>query len=195
MIDERFIILGTILGFLGSLSYIVDTVKGRVRPNRVSWFMWALAPLIAFFAEVQQGVGLHALLTFSVGFNPLLVFIASFFNKKAQWKITKFDIWCGVLSLIGLSMWAFTRVGNIAIFFAILADGLAAVPTIVKSYKAPETESWMVFFLGFISSGITLLAIKTWDFAHYGFPLYIFAVTAIFVLLIKFKLGKRLQRP
>lgn len=193
MIDERFIILGVVLGFLGSLSYVVDTLKGRVRPNRVSWFMWALAPLIAFSAEIQQGVGLHALLTFSVGFSPLLVFIASFFNKKAQWKITKFDIWCGVLSLIGLSMWAFTRVGNIAIFFAILADGLAAIPTIIKSYKAPETESWMVFFLGFVSSGITLLAIKTWDFAHYGFPAYIFTITAIFVLLIKFKLGKRFR--
>lgn len=194
MIDERFIILGIILGFLGSINYLIDTVKGKVRPNRVTWFLWALAPLLAFFAEIQQGVGLHSLLTFSVGFSPLLVFIASFFNKKAEWKITKFDIWCGVLSLIGLSMWAITTVGNIAIFFAILADGLAAIPTIVKSYKAPETESWVVFFFGMINSGITLLAIKTWDFAHYGFPLYIFVITSIFVLLIKFKLGKRFQR-
>lgn len=194
MIDERFIILGTILGFLGAMHYLVDVVKGRAKPNRVSWFMWALAPLVAFFAEIQQGVGLHALLTFSVGFNPLIIFIASFFIKGAKWKITKLDIWCGALSLLGLALWAFTRVGNIAIFFAILADGLAAVPTIIKSYKAPETESWVVFFLGFISAGITLLAIKTWDFAHYGFPLYIFAVTGIFVLLIKFELGKRFQR-
>ena len=185
MIDERFIILGVILGFCGSINYLIDTVKGKVRPNRVSWFMWALAPLVAFFAEIQQGVGLHALLTFSVGFSPLLVFIASFFN-------TKFDLWCGVLSLVGLSLWAITRVGNIAIFFALLADGLAAIPTLIKSYKAPETESWVVFFFGMVNAGITLLAIKTWDFANYGFPIYIFTICTIFVLLIKFKLGKRL---
>lgn len=193
MIDERFIILGTVLGLFGVVKYLIDLFKGKARPNRVSWFMWAVAPMVAFFAEIQQGVGLHALLTFSVGFNPLVIFLASFFVKKAQWKITKFDIWCGVFSLLGLSLWALTRVGNVAIFFAILADGLAAIPTIVKSYKAPETESWTIFFLGLVNAGITLLAIKAWDFAHYGFPLYIFAVNVVFVLLIKFKLGKRLS--
>lgn len=193
MIDERFIILGALIGTYGSVSYLIDMFRGKVKPNRVSWFLWALAPLVAFFAEIQEGVGLHALLTFSVGFNPLLILITSFFIKKAQWKITKFDIFCGVLSIIGLSLWAITRVGSIAIFFAILADGLAAIPTVVKSFKAPETESWFIFFLGMVNAGITMLAIKTWDFANYGFPVYIFIICTIFVLLIKFKLGKRLS--
>ena len=50
MIDERFVYLGVILSIYGSLSYLIDTVKGKVRPNRISWLFWALAPLIAFFA-------------------------------------------------------------------------------------------------------------------------------------------------
>src|SRR5918992_4551489 len=31
---------------LGALSYLIDTLKGKVQPNKVSWFVWALAPLI-----------------------------------------------------------------------------------------------------------------------------------------------------
>ena len=105
MIDERFIFLGVALSFVGSLVYTILTIKGQAKPNRVSWFIWSLAPLIAFFAEVKQGVGIQSLATFVVGFGPLLTFIASFVNKKAYWKISKLDMICGGLSLVGLGLW------------------------------------------------------------------------------------------
>lgn len=190
MINENFVIIGAIIGFAGAVSYLIDTLKGKAKPNRMSWFLWALAPLIAFSAQIDQGVGLQALMTFTVGFNPALIFIASFVNKKAEWKLTKFDLTCGVLSIIGLILWQITQVGNIAIFFGILADGLAALPTIVKSFNNPETENHWAYSTAAINAGITLLAIKTWDFAHYGFPVYIFVVCTLLTVLIKFKLGK-----
>jgi len=194
MIDERFVIVGAVLGFIGGMSYLVDTIKGKTQPNKVSWLLWAIAPLIAFYAEIKQGVGLPALMTFMVGFNPLLIFFASFVNKKSQWKISKFDLFCGALSIIGLILWQITQIGNLAILFAILSDGLAGIPTIVKSYREPETENYKVFLFGAINAFITLLAIKEWNFAHYGFPIYIFLICLLLFLLIKFKLGKRLAK-
>lgn len=190
MIDERFVIVGVIINFLGGLSYLIDTIKGKVRPNKVSWFLWALAPLIAFAAEIKQGVGLQSLMTFTVGFIPLCVFIASFFNNKSEWELKKFDLFCGALSLIGFLLWWITKVGNIAIIFSIIADGTAATPTVIKSYLAPETEDYKVYFASTINAGITLLTIKVWNFAHYGFPLYIFVLCLLLTILIKFQAGK-----
>src|SRR3989344_5145645 len=163
MIDERFIFLGVLFNVLGTISYLIETVKGRVKPNKVTWFLWALAPLIAFTAQMQQNVGLYAITTFAVGFGPLFIFFASFVNKKSGWKITNFDIYCGLFSLLGLVLWGITKVGNIAILFAILADALAAVPTIVKSYHHPETEDYRAYLYAAISAVITLLTIKNWD--------------------------------
>ncbi len=57
-----------------------DTVRGHSQPNRVTWLLWGLAPMLAFAAELKAHVGLSALMTFSVGFNPLLVLAASFVN-------------------------------------------------------------------------------------------------------------------
>lgn len=57
MIDEKFVFLAVILNFLGSLSYLIATIKGEVKLNKVTWFIWALAPLIAFAAEISLGVG------------------------------------------------------------------------------------------------------------------------------------------
>lgn len=189
MLPPAFVLLGVFLNFLGGLEYLVQTIKGGVKPNRVTWFLWILAPMIAFFAELQKGVGIQSLMTFMVGFVPLLVFLASFISKKSEWKLGKFDLFCGALSLIGLVLWYITREGNFAILFSLLADGLAAAPTIVKSYRFPKTESYWVY-LSFAASGaITLSTIDIWNFAHYGFPLYIFLLNFTLFTLIKFKVG------
>jgi len=193
MINQNFVILGAIIAAVGSVSYLVDTVKGKVKPNRVSFLLWSLAPLIAFFAEINQGVGLQSLLTFIAGFLPLTIFIASFVNNKAEWKLNRFDLTCGAFSLIGLILWYLTKSGNIAIIFSIFADGLAAIPTVVKSFNYPETESSWPYFASTIFAAITLLTVKVWDLANVGFPMYILIVTLVISALVQFKLGKLLR--
>lgn len=193
MINEKFVIIGALLNLYGSLTYTVATIRGKTKPNRVTWFLWALAPLIAFAAEINQGVGLRSLMTFMVGFGPLVVFIASFVNKNSKWQLGKFDFICGGLSLLGLLLWLVTRQSSVAIAFAIMADGLAALPTVVKSYNKPETENSTIFMFGAASALITLLTIDNWNFANYAFPLYIFLICVLLVLLIKFKLGLKIK--
>lgn len=190
MLNPNFVLVGILIGAIGSLSYLIDTLKGKVKPNKVTFFMWSIAPLIAFSAEAKQGVGIQSLMTFSVGFFPLTIFIASFVNKKAQWKLRRFDLICGLLSLAGLALWMITRVGNVAIFFSIMADGLGAVPTLVKAYKYPQTESPWPWITASINAALTLLTIKTWSFSNFGFPAYIFIVTLIIFSLVQFKIGK-----
>ena len=193
MIDERFVILGVLINFVGTLVYLYKTATGKIRPNRMTWFFWALGPLIAFFAEIVQGVGLVSLMTFAVGFGPLCVFIASFFNKKAIWKLTKFDYYCGAFAGLGLLLWAYTRVGNYAILLAIFADVAAAMPTIKKAWTHPESEDYTVFALALVNSAIAILTFKEWNFATAAFPIYIFGMCFFLSLLIRFKLGKRMM--
>jgi hypothetical protein len=140
---------------------------------------------------IKQGAGIEALMTFSTGFLPLTVFIASFVNKKAEWKLTQFDLICGFLSIVGLILWLITKVGNIAIFFSIVADGLAAVPTIVKAYKYPETEiawPWIATVFGVV---LTLLTLNQLTFSNSAFIIYILIVNTLIFSLVQLKLGKK----
>ncbi len=192
LLHSNFIIVGALIGAAGSLAYLRDTVRGRVRPNRVTFLLWSVAPMIAFSAQVGQGVGLEALMTFSTGFLPLMVFIASFSNRQAVWKLTRFDWICGVLSVAGLVLWMITREGNVAIFFSIIADGLAAVPTIAKAYRFPDTEiawPWMATVVGVV---LTLLTLPALTFANSGFILYILVVNTLIFTLVRFRVGERL---
>jgi len=192
VLNANFVIVGSLIGAVGAFAYLIDTIRGRVKPNRVSFLLWSIAPFIAFAAEVKQGVGLASLMTFSTGFWPIMVFFASFVNKKARWEVTKFDLVCGFLSVIGLILWLITKVGNLAIIFSILADGLASVPTVVKAYKYPDTEiawPWMATVVGII---LTLLTLKEWTFAHYGFVVYILVINTVIYSLVQFRIGEKL---
>lgn len=193
MLHPNFAILAAIINFAGGLSYLILTIKGKTQPNRVTWFLWALAPMIAFSAELGKGVGAEALFTFSTGFNPLLIFLASFINKHSTWKLSKLDYVYGSLSLLGLLLWQLTGEGNLAITFAIFSDGLAAVPTLIKSYHEPESESYYIFLTGMFTSLLTILSLSAWDYSHIAFPLYIFSICTVLFILIKFKIGNYLK--
>ena len=63
-----------------------------------------------------------------IGFMPLLVFIGSFHNPAAEWKIRRIDYACGRMSVVGTIVWLVTRNGILAISAAIAADFLAGIP-------------------------------------------------------------------
>jgi hypothetical protein len=191
MISENFIWLALLINLFGTVIYLIDTLKGKVKPNKVTWILWSVNPLIAFAAEIHQQVGIQSLLTFMIGFGPLVIFLASFVNKKAYWQITKADVACGLFSLIGLSLWYFTKVGNLAIVFSIVADAFAALPTLYKSYHHPKTENSFAYFTVAVSGIITLLTIRYWNFETYAFPAYIFLINLLIVIAIRFQFGKK----
>lgn len=194
MISEKFIFLSVILNLVGSATYAYNTIKGRTKPNRVTWFLWALAPLIAFAAQLSEGVQWQSVMTFMVGFGPLLIFISSFVNKDAFWKISKLDIFCGLVSVCALILWAITGAGLLAIALSIFADLVAGIPTLIKSYKDPESEHPSVFRNGALSALIILLTIDDWYFGVYGFALYILIICGVLYGLVRFKIGPRISK-
>lgn len=178
------VFIGAVVQLGGIYSYIKDTVRGDVKPNRASWLLWSIAPLIGTAAALVNGVEWAVLPVFMSGFGPLLVFIASFVNKNSYWKLEKFDYLCGFLSLFALVLWGITKIPEVAIIFAIVSDGFAAVPTLVKSWKYPETESTWPFTTGVFNSLTSFAAIKIWNFSALAFPIYLVIVNISITLAI-----------
>jgi hypothetical protein len=193
VLNVHFVFLGAAIGLTGSLVYARDTLRGVTQPNRVTWFMWTLAPLLAAVAEIRQGVGLQWVMTFMVGFGPLLVLTASFISRSGAWKIGPFDIACGVASLCGLIIWALTNNNTVALCAFVAADGLACLPTLAKSWKAPETETALAYGTAWINAVLTLATVSVWTTGTVAFPLWIAFINTIFVSLIAGRIGPRLR--
>ena len=193
MIDPHFVYVAAALSLVGAYGYIRDTLRGDTAPNRVTWSLWGVEGVLAFFVEIQQHVGLAALMTLMLGLVPCAVVVASFRNPNGVWKLGAFDVVCGAVSVGGLVFWAFVNQPTAALVSFVVADQMAALPTIRKSWIAPSTESPRLFFLGSTNCAITLLTLTKLSTAGVLFPGCILVADLIMGLLIVSNVGPRLR--
>ena len=184
MLPEQLGYIAIATSLIGASFYIRDIFVGKTKPNFVSWFFWMLAPFIGTFLQLKAGAGLSVLPVFMAGFVPFLVLVAAFIKGNAYWKITPFDIGCGVFSLLALILWILTKNTGLSILFAILADGVAAIPTLIKSWKFPETETAAGYMPGVFNNAVGLLIISNWTFSIYSFGIYLIALNLMLIFFI-----------
>ena len=176
MLPESFAIVGAVIGSLGGFYYLYETIVGRTQPNRITWLLWGIFPMIIFVAQRAQGVEGLSWTSFVAGFTPLLVVAASFVNRKAYWKTERRDYYLMAAAVVGIILWAVTDDPNLALLFSLLADMLAGIPTLIKSYRHPQSESWLAYAISTVGFGISLLSVQTHNFENTAFVASIFVM-------------------
>ena len=184
MLPEKIIFIGVVIHLFCSILYIKNIIYGGTKPNLISWFIWALAPFVGFFLQLKAGAGLSSLGIFMAGFGPLLVIAVSLFKKNAFWKVKTFDLICGFISIVALGLYIITHNLGISIFFAVLSDALAYIPTFIKTWKHPETENSFGYLGGMIMNILALLIIHNWIFAIYSFSVYVIIANSVEICFI-----------
>lgn len=168
------VLLGAFVNLLSTFTYIRSTLAGKTKPNRVTFFMWSVAPMIGTAAGYAEGVSVWTLVpVFLSGFAPFLNLCASFVNPNSYWKLTPFDYICGALSALALLLWWLSGDPIIAIIFAILSDAAAAVPTVLKAWKYPETEHFGAYLGSTFSAMTAFISTPVYSFASLAFPIYL----------------------
>lgn len=185
------VILSICISIAGATAYIRDTLRGKTRPNRVSWSMWALAPLIGTAAAIAGGADFWGTSRiFLAGFLPLLVFLATFVNKQSYWKLNTFDVICGCFSLLAVAVWGIVDSTRIAILLAAIGDGVATLPTLFKAWKYPETETGMTYMASLISVILVLPSIPEWNIENASFQVYLLVANmALLFVIYRKRLG------
>lgn len=167
------VLVGAFVQLVGVLLYIKEIFHGTTKPNQVTWLMWSVAPLIGSIAAFSNGVTWAVIPVFMAGFSPFLVFLASFLSKQSYWKLNSFDYLCGLFSILALILWGVTGEPLLAILFAIISDAFAAIPTILKSWNHPESESSSTYIASLFGVLTTFLALNTFSLSELAFPIYL----------------------
>ncbi len=195
MINPNWIYAAIVIFMIGTVAYVWAVLQGKARPNRVTWGVVALAPMISFAAMLSKDVSFRdALYVFLSGFSPLLIFLSAFVAKHPAWEIKRFDLVCGGLALLGLVLWEISGEGNVAIVCSIVSDALATFPTINKAFTHPDSEKPYEYIAACIAGLISLAIITQYDFEHLAFTIYMVLVTALLATLVATKLGPKLLR-
>lgn len=183
MLPEYCAIVGAIIGSLGGLYYLYETVIGKAQPNRISWLLWGIFPMVIFVAQRAKGVEELSWTSFVAGAMPFLVVAASLRNKKAFWKSEPRDYYLMAAAIIGMILWAVTGNPNLGLLFALLADILAGIPTLIKSYSHPHSESWIAYSISTVGFGISLLSVQSYNVETAAFVAYLFLLNGACAVL------------
>jgi hypothetical protein len=178
-----FAISGAAVNLAACLSYVRAILKGDATPNRVTWLLWALVPLIAGAAQLRAGVGISTLVVLSVGAGPACM-LASFAKGTGSWKLGPFDYACGACSLAALALWAVTGDPVGAIVLSIVADAAAALPTLRKAWLAPATEDRFAYLISFVGMILGILSVREATFSAYAFNAYLLVASGALVLIL-----------
>lgn len=182
-----FIILGTLISLAFSFLYLIASIQGKVRPNKVTWLIWGLAPGISGIAAISSGVSWAVLPVFAASIGPLMIFFVALFNKNAYSKVERMDYVCGLLSIIALIAWYLTKDANIAIVLSIVADIFAGIPTLMKGYKYPDTENGYLYLGGLFSTLMIFTEIEQANFAELAFPIYLIVLNIVMCLTFELR--------
>jgi hypothetical protein len=78
-------------------------------------------------------------------------------------------------------LWWLTKEPMIAIIFAIISDIFAAIPTLIKWRKYPQTESIAAFIGWLFSASTTFFALKAFSFTELAFPIYLVVMNILLI--------------
>lgn len=184
MIDPHWVFAAALLGVVGSIRYAVAIVRGAVRPNLVTWSLWAAAPLIGFFAQLDSEVGLPAVMTLAAGAGPLIVIATSLIARRHYARLSMVDLVCAGVAGVALAVWLGLNAASLAVLFAVAADAIAAIPTLIKGWRHPDSENAFFYVIVGIAATITLLTITAWTPQASAFAVYQLSLCATLVVII-----------
>jgi hypothetical protein len=150
--------------------YLVGIARGVTRPQRTSWFVFAVLATAAAISQSADGATAGVWLSggAAVGFG--VVFVAS--------------LRCGVggcdgrnlvtlaLAAVGIGLWCTTGEAVVAVLAVIVADGAAVALTVAKARRDPDSEPAASWVLDASAGAVALLAVADWTFADAVYPAY-----------------------
>ncbi|MEM1280779.1 MAG: hypothetical protein AAGG53_12355 [Cyanobacteria bacterium P01_H01_bin.152] len=179
------VILSSLISIAGASTYIRETLQGKTQPNRVTWSMWTLGPLLSATIAVATGADMWATVrVFLAGLLPLFVVLASFANPRSYWQLRKFDAICGGFSLLALVLWLMIEAPRTAILCAIAGEWCAFLPTLIKAWRYPETETGTFYLATFMSLVMVLPAIPQWSIENAAFQLHLLIVSGLLLFAV-----------
>lgn len=188
--ESSTILIGTSisLALIAPIVYAASMVQGRSKPARMTRFIVWLAAFISFislWADGSQGAiwlaGVFAVRNF-------FLLLMSFKYGVGGW--SRIDKICLVLAILGLIGWQVFGDPLIALIFAIVADFVGFIPAFVKTYKQPDSEGPMFYWIETAAVILNIIVIGMWT-VDLLFPAYILLSNIVMLALI-FRLPQKI---
>lgn len=167
-------ILAGVIQVTAIVPYVKSILKRETQPNIVSWALWTLIQVIAIWIQLNadQGFSWSLILLLATTFNTGLVTILCLrgYGYKSFGWVEKL---CLASALVAIGLYAWTDNATLSLTFDIIADLIAAVPTLVKTWKEPHTEEVVPWVMVSIAAALGAASSTIIDVENLALPIYL----------------------
>lgn len=184
-------ILGLLAGLIigsAQLTYLLNTISKKVTPSVLSWFGWAClmgTSLVSQVVSLGWQWSQTQLLCSTAG--CVAISSTALLTKNYSWR--KADLTYLFIGLACVAIYLLSNNAWITTIFAVIADAILGVPTILKAWKDPGSERSVAWTLGVLSSSIALFICIGHAAIYYLFPVYLVIFNGILALITRRKRG------
>jgi hypothetical protein len=174
--------IAAVLAVVGNIPYLIDILRGRVRPHPYTWMIWTIVSGTIFFGQLARGAGVGALPTAASEIFTLIIFL---FSLRYGFKeIRSTDTYFLLAALIGLIPWLLTRDPTLSVIIMVSIDLVAFVPTIRKTQRDPTSETPVLYGTNALRHGLALGAFQAYNTATMLHSLVMILVNAYMAWII-----------
>ncbi len=162
MTYDYHIVLGVVVVLMSAAgygSYFWSIFRGLTKPHPFTWLIFAVIDGTIFFAQTVSGGGPGAWVFGIAATMNAIIFLLSL--TKGEKRVTQIDWACLFFAIIGIILWWTTNNPLTAILCGVVADTLAKVPTLRKSYVRPFEESMILWGLDVFKYSFAILALTS----------------------------------
>ncbi|HUC90081.1 MAG TPA: hypothetical protein VMR45_04720 [Patescibacteria group bacterium] len=172
-------LLAFALNAIGYMPYIRDIFRKVVKPHPTTWGIWSILTIIAAVNQVKNQGGWSSLFMVSSAVLVMIVFLLSL--RYGMGGASKLDKTCLILALLLLVYWLTLRETRISTLLAVIIDAIGVIPTVVKTYKHPETETYPQWVLAGTGGFLTIFSVPRLDWVLLIYPIYVFLMNTTVV--------------
>jgi hypothetical protein len=183
VIKETLVVVASLLALVGNIPYLLDVVKGRVKPHPYTWFVWTLVSCVVFFGQVAKGAGIGAIPTAVSEMFTVIIFLLSIkYGFKNPPKIDKYFL---ILSLFGLVPWILTKDPTFSVIIVVSIDLMAFIPTFHKTYCHPKSDTPLLYTTNVLRHSLALGALGSYNIATMLHSIVMIVTNSLMVIFIK----------
>jgi hypothetical protein len=180
-------ILSSVFVLIGSIPYFNDIRAKRANPHILSWLGWGFLTALGASAMLAEGSTWAVVILFANTGLCLIIALYSIITKAGVWSTEgKWDFVFFGIGVVGLILWQVLDLPILSLICAIFADFCFGLPTIIKTFKDPSTETPFVWGMCVVSEIFAMFALQNFSFHESAYPIYLFIFdTTVFLLVLK----------
>lgn len=175
-----------VIAFVAYIVYVVSIFRGKTKPNRATWWIWAFMGLVLALSYKFSGAENTLWVPYVEFVGPFIIAILSVKYGEGGLK-NKTDLLCMFGAIISIILWIIFDNPVIALVTNLAVDSFAVIPTIRKSYLRPEGEDFWAWFGTGLADSLNMFAVEKFTFAILIYPIYMLLSDLIIILILLFR--------